>query len=169
MADHFFNTCPICGDVSKCRCSHCKRAHTFNVCARCSEETTADYTDTAPMPVSDRDPARREHRPNPHDPTYPYLPLLMHKLGFNYLASAVFKKMQSSGGASWNTFFDPLTKRHIIKTGRLPGKEESSTDDEASLDHIRGEQDEEDEDEMIREYLKKVGKAYKDRKKNFKL
>lgn len=87
--------CLICGDITKCGCSYCKQAHTLDMCARCSEETTtADYTDTAPMPVSDRDPARREHRPNPHDTVQFDLPFLLHKLGFQHIASALLKKIK---------------------------------------------------------------------------
>lgn len=150
--------CLICGDITKCGCSYCKQAHTSDMCARCSEETTtADYTDTAPSPASDRESSRREHKPLPYDSIYPYLPFLMRKLGFQYLALALEKIEGSDSG--WNTFFDPLTKRHIVKKRRLPDKEESP-------DYIiRDKQD----DEMIREYLQKVGKIYKDRKKNFKL
>jgi hypothetical protein len=137
------------------------------------------------------------------------------------------KKIEKVMGGGWNTFFDPLTKQHIIKTGRLPGKEKkkkhevssdvfgddvsnsttidpvqsiqpkqngqrfvlrrqrgkgdykipnkvfkdsseesSSASSNASLDHIRGENE---EDEIITQYMKKVGDFYKQRKKNFNI
>lgn len=149
----------------------------------------------------------------------------MRKLGFSYLEAALKEYVEesttASGGASWNTFLDPLTRHRIVKNGRLPGKKKmkvnyklqaqlhklgfkhlaaavaqiqseyeipnkifkdedeasssNGTSDDASLDHIRGEHTtsstdtEKEYDETIREYLQKVGKIYKDRKKNFKL
>lgn len=64
------------------------------------------------------------------------------KKGYISLAKKIEKKAKAGG---WSDFFDPLTKQHIIKTGRLPGKEESSTGTysdttytRASDEHIRG-------------------------------
>lgn len=216
MFEHFLNTCPVCGDITKCRCSSCNRAHTFNVCARCrEEETTADYTDTAPSPASDRESSRRVHKPLPYDAVQFYLPILMRRLGFSHLRAALESCIEeestttaSGGGASWNTFFDPLTKHHIIKTGRLPGKKKkmkadyklqaqlhklgfkhlasiiaqvqlseyeipnkvfkdketsnfTSSSDDASLDHIRGEHS--DSGEAVDEYLDRLERAYRGR------
>jgi len=117
----------------------------------------------------------------------------------------------TAGGASWNTFLDPLTKHHIIKTGRLPGRRKkmkanyklqaklhqlgfkhlasavaqiqseyeipnkvfkdkqtsdlsSSSNDEASLDHIRGEHSSSEHE--VDEYLDRLERAYKGRREH---
>lgn len=159
---HFLNICPKCGDVSKCRCSHCHRVLTYKLCPRCAEESTTtagyDISMAPPGRIGMHDVSYEKWKPLPHDMIQFYLPFLMRKLGFSYIAAELETKMQiikelkkkgyislakqiekkiKAGG--WNTFLDPLTKRHIIKTGRLPGKkhkEESSYTSSASNDHV---------------------------------
>jgi hypothetical protein len=163
MEYHFLNTCPICGVVDKCRCSHCHRVYTNHLCARCSEisssseETTTANVDIPNTPrgrAGDNDTSYLAHKPLPNDTINLYLPFLMKKLGFSYLTAElnkrlilttteisqmqIIKELKKRGHISlakkiesivsdggWNTFFDPLTKQHIIKTGRLPGKEKN--------------------------------------------
>lgn len=110
MSEHFLNTCPVCGNITKCRCSHCRRVRTHKLCTLCAskkensfetsdqlseetETTTAGYDIPMAPPgrIGMHDTSYEKWKPLPHDTINLYLPFLMKKLGFQYLASALLK------------------------------------------------------------------------------